>query len=256
MTKGPEQITTGTRIRSEGDYLFYDRELSWLSFNGRVLQEAKDPSVPLYEKMKFLAIYSSNLDEFFRVRVASLRSIIDLKEKTLKKLDYDPVELLKEIHATVEQQQTEFGKIFETVVIKGLQERGIFLINEKDLDEGQGKYVTDYFQENVRPRLRPMIVVKKRVSPFLKNNALYLAIKLYRKPDDAAKECGEPKKKRPKYANVEIPTDYLPRFLVLPEKEGKRETTLTGELVDQAALMGVLNTLYDMGFSIISVELS
>ena len=83
------------------EYKFFNRELSWLSFNHRVLQEAKDPETPLYEKIKFLAIFSSNLDEFFRVRVASLRSLLDLKKKTQKELKFDVEKLLEKLHKTV-----------------------------------------------------------------------------------------------------------------------------------------------------------
>ena len=90
----------------------FNRELSWLSFNQRVLQEAEDPSVPLYERIKFLAIFSSNLDEFFRVRVASLRSIIGLKKKKRKKLKIEPVKLLKEMHSKVDKMQNDFVRIF------------------------------------------------------------------------------------------------------------------------------------------------
>ncbi|MBD3410545.1 MAG: hypothetical protein GF419_10130, partial [Ignavibacteriales bacterium] len=91
---------------------YFDRELSWLSFNERVLQEAKDPNNPLAERLKFLAIFSSNLDEFFRVRVASLRTLLRLKSKRRKKLDFDPAELLDRIHATVKRHQEEFGRIY------------------------------------------------------------------------------------------------------------------------------------------------
>ena len=88
------------------------RDLSWLSFNHRVLQEAASPDVPLYERIKFLAIYSSNLDEFFRVRVSSLRSFKELKKKTRKELELKPKKELKQIRKTVQQQQQEFGRIF------------------------------------------------------------------------------------------------------------------------------------------------
>ena len=86
-------------------YKNFDRELSWLSFNHRVLQEAKDPLVPLHEKIKFMAIFSSNLDEFFRVRVASLRSLLSLKKKALENLKINPAELLDKIQVTVDKQQ-------------------------------------------------------------------------------------------------------------------------------------------------------
>ena len=88
-----------------GKYKYFDREISWLSFNHRVLQEARDPSVPLLERIKFIAIFSSNLDEFYRVRVASLRNLLQLKRKTQKKLAFDPVQLLQDINAIVHQQQ-------------------------------------------------------------------------------------------------------------------------------------------------------
>ncbi len=98
------------------EHKFFNRELSWLSFNHRVLQEAKDPSTPLYEKIKFLAIFSSNLDEFFRVRVASLRSLLDLKKKTQKELKFDVEKLLTKLHKTVVKMQEEYGDTFTSVI--------------------------------------------------------------------------------------------------------------------------------------------
>lgn len=113
-----------------GKNVFFDRELSWLSFNHRVLQEAKDSSVPLYERIKFLSIYSSNLDEFFRVRVASLRSLLNLKEKSRQTLRFQPRILLKKIKETVKLQQEEFGKIYREEIIPGLNEQNIFLVRD------------------------------------------------------------------------------------------------------------------------------
>ena len=89
-----------------------NRELSWLAFNGRVLQEAADPAVPIFERLNFLAIFSSNLDEFFRVRVASIRSLLRLKRKKLGKLRENPIRLLRDIYHTVGTQQEIFGEVF------------------------------------------------------------------------------------------------------------------------------------------------
>src|SRR5690349_12327952 len=91
-----------------------NRDVSWLSFNYRVLQEAKDPAVPLLERLKFLAIYSSNLDEFFRIRVAGIRKLKKVGKKTKAQLDFDPSQLLKDIHKIVNRQQEEFSRIFES----------------------------------------------------------------------------------------------------------------------------------------------
>ena len=128
------------------DNVFFDRELSWLSFNHRVLQEAKDPEVPLYERIKFLAIYSSNLDEFFRVRVASLRSLLNLKDKSQKKLPFQPRILLKRIKETVNNQQEEFGRIYREEIIPKLAQENIFLVNEEQLNDEQTEFVKNYFK--------------------------------------------------------------------------------------------------------------
>jgi polyphosphate kinase len=125
--------------------IFFDRELSWLSFNHRVLQEAKDPSVPLYERIKFLAIFSSNLDEFFRVRVASLRSLLNLKEKSREALPFQPRILLKKIRETVHTQQEEFGRIYREEIIPGLNEENIYLVNEETVSENQIDFIKNYF---------------------------------------------------------------------------------------------------------------
>ena len=111
-----------------------NRDLSWLAFNHRVLQEAADPTVPLYERIKFLAIWSSNLDEFFRVRVASLRALQRLKKKTQKKLDVEPDKLLKRLLKAVTLQQEEFGTIFRGQIKRELGRQGIFLVREERTD--------------------------------------------------------------------------------------------------------------------------
>src|SRR5687767_6082749 len=216
-------------IRKDNGRIYLNRDQSWLSFNFRVLQEAADPNVPLFEKLKFLAIASSNLDEFFRVRIASLRSMINLKEKTLRKLHYDPKKLLSGLLRTIDLQQEEFGRIYEKIVLKGLNENNIFFLNETQLTPEQAVHVEEYFNDYVRPWLRPMIIIKKRVSPFLKNNALYLLIKLELK--DIKKGMKNQALKKPKYANVEIPTEHLPRFFVLPRKGNKQSVMFLDDVI-------------------------
>src|SRR4030042_3398307 len=146
----------------------FNRELSWLSFNHRVLQEAKDSSVPLYERIKFIAIFSSNLDEFFRVRVASLRAIIDLKKKTRKKLKINPAKLLKEIHTKVDKLQNEFCSIFREQIIPELNNSGIFILKENEVTPSQQKYLDEYFSREVIPNLNTTLISGSRLSLFLK----------------------------------------------------------------------------------------
>ena len=114
-------------------YEYLDRDISWLNFNYRVLQEAKDPNVPLYERLKFLAIYSSNLGEFFRIRVANHRNLKRLGKKTKSKLTYDPNILLRQLYKIVNLHLDEFNSIFENSIIPELRTHKIFLLNEKEI---------------------------------------------------------------------------------------------------------------------------
>ena len=191
---------------------FYNRELSWLSFNYRVLQEAKDPSVPLYERIKFLAIYSSNLDEFFRVRVASLRSLLSLKKKTKKKLDFSPEELLKQIHKIVNRQQEEFGKIYREQIVPLLEQNKTFVLNEKQLLPRHKDYLTDFFNRELKSYLQP-ILLDKRIETFLQNKVIYIAVRL--KNLESSPGNGK-KKKRFRYSLIEVPS-RTGRFIILPE---------------------------------------
>ncbi|NRA51079.1 MAG: polyphosphate kinase 1, partial [Phaeodactylibacter sp.] len=109
--------TTGLISKTDRGFPFLERDISWLSFNYRVLQEAKDPAVPLFERIKFLAIYSSNLDEFFRVRMANHRNLIRVSKKTKKELHIDPKQIVRDIQRIVNKQQEEFSRIFEKEII-------------------------------------------------------------------------------------------------------------------------------------------
>ena len=198
---------------------FFDRELSWLSFNYRVLQEAKDKSVPLLERIKFLAIYSSNLDEFFRVRVASLRGLSSLKTKTQKILKFDPQKLLTSIKQNVNKQQEEFGKIYREEIIPGLNKENIFIIDDKNITDEQNEFVKNYFNDQVIPFAQPTLLDKNKISTFLHNRSIYLAIRL--KSKTRKSKNTKSSSTRFKYAIVEIASDRLGRFVTLPSLNGK-----------------------------------
>ncbi|MBE0572240.1 MAG: polyphosphate kinase 1 [Ignavibacteriaceae bacterium] len=209
--------------------IFFDRELSWLSFNYRVLQEAKDPSVPLYERIKFLAIYSSNLDEFFRVRVASLRSLLNLKEKSREALPFQPRILLKKIRETVHTQQEEFGRIYREEIIPGLNDENIFLVNDQSINDDQKEFIKNYFFDQVVPYVQPTLLDKNKISTFLHNRAIYFAVKLRIKKK--TKPSNRAKLQRFRYAIVEIPADKLGRFVTLPTENEKQFVIFLDDIV-------------------------
>jgi len=188
---------------------YIHRDISWLSFNYRVLQEAKDPSVPLLERLKFLAIYSSNLDEFFRIRVANHRNLARADKSTLKNIDYAPDAILKEILKIANKQQVEFSHIFEKTLLPELKKNGVQIISWRNLSKEQVDYVDTYFNEYLLPFVQPVILAGKKIKPFLNNGALYLALHLLNK--ESSKSIAE-------YAIVKIPSDHLPRFVELPSK--------------------------------------
>jgi polyphosphate kinase len=207
----------------------YNRELSWLSFNHRVLQEAADKDVPLYERIKFMAIFSSNLDEYYRVRVASLRYLLELKRKNLGKLDFDPVELLKEIHKKVNKQQEELGHIFRNQILKELENENVYLLNETTLNKEQIKFAEAYFQNEILPYIQAGMLASSKINYFLKNQSIYFVVRLISKM--ATQITAEKKTFKFKHAIFEIPTQFLPRFLVLPERENKEYVMFIDDVI-------------------------
>ncbi len=203
-----------------------NRDISWLSFNYRVLQEAKDPAVPLLERLKFLAIYSSNLDEFFRIRVASIRNLKRVGKKTKAELDFDPRELLRDIYHIVNLQQEEFSDIFLNQIVPELKVHQIFILRRMDMNAEQRQFVENYFHDNLLPFVMPVLLVKRRIRPFLANAHLYLAVHLRpRKKPESESE----------YALVKIPSDQLPRFVELPSAGNRKDLMLLDDIVRHSA---------------------
>ena len=195
-----------------------NREISWLSFNYRVLQEAMDEHVPLFERLGFLAIYSSNLDEFFRVRVAGLRSLLRLKKKSIKKLGFNPSRTLRRIHTIVTGQQELFGETLRRSILPGLETQGIFLIRENEVPEVSASYLLDYFRRELAPLLEPVELSRSgdETDPFfLEDRHIYLVVELW--PGGGSREIVE----APDYALVEIPSG-VDRFVVLPAVDERR----------------------------------
>lgn len=209
--------------------IFKNRDLSWLSFNYRVLQEAKDPRVPLFERIKFLAIYSSNLDEFFRVRVAGIRSLLKISKSTQKELYFDPASLLKKISKEVNRQQKEYGIIFREKIKPELKENNICLINERETTKEQKEFISNYFNERIIPQIQPILLVKDKIVPFLRNRRLYLAVIL--KPKTVKKNINQSGTTRNRYAIVEIPSNHLPRFIELPKKDEKNYIIFLDDII-------------------------
>jgi polyphosphate kinase len=209
-------------MNNDDGFPFINRDISWLSFNYRVLQEAKDPSVPLFERLKFLAIYSSNLNEFFRVRVASLRNLLRLGKKTKKEIDYDPKEVLKEILKIVDIQHEEFSFIFENQVIPELREHNIKLLRRLDLNQEQKEFVETYFNDHMLPFVQPVVLVKHKIRPFLNNAQLYMSVWLRDKENPQGEDT---------YAIVKIPSDHLPRFIELPSAPNEYNIIMLDDIV-------------------------
>ncbi len=203
---------------------YINKEISWLAFNARVLQEAENPSIPLIERIKFLGICSSNLDEFYRVRVATLRRLVPLGKKARKIVGGDPEKILKEINQITKAQHKKFDTIYRKITNE-LAREDIHILNEAQLSPAQHDFVLQYFRSTVRARLFPIMLDQIDDFPELRDRMIYLAVHLWRK-DNLSKS---------KYALIEVPSDVLPRFLILP-REGKRQSVI---LLDDVIRVGL-----------------
>ncbi|WP_439881135.1 polyphosphate kinase 1 [Pontibacter sp. MBLB2868] len=210
--------------KASPDYPLMNRELSWLAFNYRVLQEAKDKRVPLLERIKFMAIFSSNLDEYFKVRVATLKRLIKLKKKTRQKLDEEPTETLLQVIKEVRRQQEEFGKVFRENILADLREHDIHMLTENDLNKSQQTWVMNYFRETVAPLLLPIILDDTELHLFLKDQTVYLGIQML----NPNKESVKPQR----FAMLEIPTKkHGSRFVKLPTVKGHRYVMFIDDVI-------------------------
>lgn len=195
-----------------------NKELSWLAFNERVLQEAENVNVPLIERIKFMGIYSNNLDEFFRVRVATLKKIAELGSNFNQLVTEKPEKTLEKIYRIVLEQNKRFTINFNACV-KELENHQIFLVNEKQLNDEQKKFVNQYFSEVVRPTIFPNLLTKDSRLGELKDDHIYLVIDLI---DNQLSK---------KIALLKIPTDTVNRFIELPGRGDEKCIILLDDII-------------------------
>ncbi len=194
-----------------------NREISWLYFNDRVLQEAADKTVPLIERIKFLAIFSSNLDEFYRVRVATLNRLTTVVSRVKEELGYNPKKILNQIKNLVIKQERKFNQLYENI-IKELSDNKIFILNDRQLNVSRGAFVKEFFRDKILPAIVPIIIDDKQPFPELRDRVIYFLVKLAK--------AG----KKDKYALIEIP-ESLNRFLILPETNNLKFIILLDDII-------------------------
>ncbi len=191
--------------------LYIEKELSWLSFNERVLQEAADKSVPIIDRIRFLGIFSNNLDEFYKVRFADVKRRIMISQE--RGGSNSAKHLLSKMQSKAFKLNERFDELYSEL-IREMARRRIFLVNETQLNEYQQQWVRDYFRREVIPHITPLLINKDTdVLQFLKDEYAYIAVDLQHQDHS-------------QYALVEIPTDHLPRFVMVPEPKGRRRKTI------------------------------
>jgi len=198
---------------------YINREISWLSFNERVLQEAENKRNPLLERIRFLGIFSNNRDEFYRIRVATIKRLLKLKDTAIEIYGEDPEILLKKLQNKDILLQQKFDKLYQDI-LEELKQNNIYIVNEIEVKKEYHNYLKLFFEKEVRPSLFPVIIDNDGPFPFLKDKYGYLYIKLlsYEKKDT-------------RYALIEIPTKNLSRFVILPSDDEEKYIILLDDVI-------------------------
>ena len=219
-------------MSTDSRFRYIDREKSWLAFNARVLQEAADESVPLLERLRFIGIFSNNLDEFFRVRFAAIRRL-SLSGQTGEKIlgGISAQQLVKEITEIVIRQQSESLRVLNTIE-KELVKQNIIIIDENEVSEEHEHFIKDFFIQKISPELVTIILNDLAEFPLLKDTSGYLAVKLVMKSEQKSSVLGLIKKAKPevRYAIIEIPKNTN-RIVELPNKDGKQYLIMLDDLI-------------------------
>ncbi|MDL2278741.1 RNA degradosome polyphosphate kinase [Parabacteroides sp. OttesenSCG-928-G07] len=210
----------------ENSYKYFRRDLSWLSFNYRVLLEAEDTTLPIYERIKFLSIYSSNLEEFYEIRVAEHRATI-MRNAFADESTEEALATLAEITAEVNRQQREYYRIFGEIIISELQRQNIFIYQKSIPEPFHEEFVRNYFNEEVFPFLAP-VMIQSGIRTFIRDRRLYLVVRMTKKSKNAPPVETPPEYH---YALMKIPHEKVPRFIELPEHNGKYYIMFSDDLI-------------------------
>ncbi|WP_456087311.1 RNA degradosome polyphosphate kinase [Parabacteroides sp.] len=210
----------------ENSHKYFKRDISWLSFNYRVLLEAEDETLPIYERIKFLSIYSSNLEEFYEIRVAEHRGVI-MKKNFTEESGAEAEETLAEITEEVNRQQREYYRIFSKV-LQELNRQDIYLYQDSRPEPFHEEFVHNFFNEEVFPFLSPVMIQAGDIRTFIRDRRLYLVIRMMKK----SKRMGEPDYVPDYYyALMKIPYAKVPRFIELPTHEGKHYIMFIDDII-------------------------
>lgn len=210
----------------ENSHKYFKRDISWLSFNYRVLLEAEDETLPIYERIKFLSIYSSNLEEFYEIRVAEHRGVI-MKKNFTEERGAEAEETLAEITEEVNRQQREYYRIFSKV-LQELNRQDIYLYQDSRPEPFHEEFVHNFFNEEVFPFLSPVMIQAGDIRTFIRDRRLYLVIRMVKKSKRMAEPDYVPDYY---YALMKIPYAKVPRFIELPTHEGKHYIMFIDDII-------------------------
>ena len=199
---------------------YINRELSWLAFNHRVLQEAERDDNPLVERVRFLGIFSNNMDEFFRVRVANLQRALLVDEKSTTTLGFGVRETLSQVGQRVLELQSRYNEAYETV-LDAMREAKIHILNEEEYSDAQREFATNYFKQRIRAHLVPIMISEERPFPDLKDGVVYFVVAL---TVDGSRGL------ETQYALIQLP-QHLPRFVILPSAGDGHNVTFIDDVI-------------------------
>ncbi len=220
----------------DNSYHYFKRDISWLSFNYRVLLEADDDRLPLYERINFIAIYSSNLEEFYKIRVADHKAVASGATRSDEETVQSARQLVEEINEEVNRQLEARIRIYDQKIIPALRKHRIIFYQSRIVETFHQEFVRNFFREEIFPFLQPVPVAKEKVISFLRDNRLYLAVRLLPKSGGA-----------PEYFVMKLPYSKVPRFIELPKHDGYYYLMFIEDIIK--ANIGVIFPGYDVDCS-------
>ena len=215
----------------ESKYNYFKRDISWLSFNYRVLLEALDERLPLYERINFISIYSSNLEEFYKIRVADHKAVASGATESDEETVQSARELVEEINKEVTRQLDDRVRIYEEKLLPALSKNHIIFYQDRHVEPFHQQFIKDFFREEIFPYLQPVPVSKDKIVSFLRDNRLYLAIRVYPKKEGNEGTTSLTESRQPLYFVMKQPYAKVPRFIELPSREKNHYLMFTEDII-------------------------